>query len=922
MVHLYPSCLAVLLSVCALASPMTVDQVSVPQDSRNDSPTLAFSRDGTLWLAWSSLQDGKRRLAVASRKGDEWSAIAYPDESDTEQLEPVFAFASDRPPCLVYTAYDQEEWNIRMVEKGEGGWKKPASLGHGVEPTAAAVPKGCWIAWIDDPDIVMLSPDGEKTVLKPGGHFSRLSHPVLVGGPDGSVWLAWDAAQPGYQSVRVKRLDKAAGATLVADSGTGVNRHPRLSVDAKGRVWLVFESLLPSEDPRAGTSGTGNGPVYEYERRYTVTKPSMAVLVTDGEIWMKPQEPTAPAFGLMPSLIASGEGTVWLLSRRMDRFYPLCESLGPKGWENHRAVWGDRSNYKVHMALAEAPDGQVWAAWPRHFRPRTKSREAPGWSILDGPDTIVISIMPECDSPGEPRLTPFEKSSPTPPVPVRYPRYTTEYGSERLNVYFGDLHVHSEVSGCGRRNGSIDQNLYYSRDIRNLDFYAPGDHAEHTNDHNWHTLRMATLKHDRPGEFVPFMGFEWTSEFDGGGNLFRGHYNPVFRQIGRGDFYFSASDPRYNTPLELWTALRAAVGGPENVLTFAHHTSRRNAWLSWNYYDPEMAPLIEIAQTRGSYEYDGCFSGLKFHGDCGRVRGHFIQDGLGRGMRFGLVANGDHAGRQLTGVFCSELKRDAVFDALRAKRTFATDGERMFLDVRVDGHFMGEEYKTDKHDREVTVTVKGTLPLAQIDLYRNGRVIRSWYPYQSQDLKAEYADQEPLFRRENYYYVRALQKGGGQAWSSPTWVINPQLPGEFMFQVGGDELRVIYPELETDFAVLMHNETEGAVQGTVYLDLPIGWSKREDTIQVNCPPGAWMHAVFNVTAPDSDLGRLHLPEVTARFQYENGRTLESPLFVVASPHFVTRQQKAQLIDAKTDIPPAQFPTYVEEMARIWASEGD
>ena len=909
-------CLTFFMAVCTPVDPVDIDNVTVPEDSRNDTPALAFSQDGTLWLAWSSMQDGRFRLAVSSRKDGEWSPIAYPDGSGGEQMKPVFAFAPHRAPCLVYSVYDRGAWILRKLERGAEGWKTPELLGNGREPTATTVPAGRRLAWVSGPDIVVFSPDGRNIVMKPEGTFTRLSEPVLAGGSDGSVWLAWTASQPGYQSVRVKRLDGTGHPTLIADSGSGVNRNPSLSIDPRGRAWLVYEELEVVED---SSKKRVQGPVYEYERLYTVTKPSQVVLVTTGDRWMKPEaSAAAPAFGLVPTIHVSRKGTVWLMSRRNDRFYPLCESLGPEGWVNHGHLWGEDFHYKVPIALAEAPDGRVWGAWPRHFRIRKSYRSTPSWSVLDGPDTIVVSALPECEHSGDPLLSFIKKKPVSPPAPTRFPRYAVEYGGEHLQVFFGDMHVHSEVSTCGPRNGAMDQNLRYTRDVRGLDFYASGDHAEHINDHNWHALRMTLLEHDRPGAFLPFAGFEWTSEFDAGGNLFRGHYNVIYRQIARGNYYFSASDTKYNTPLELWNAAREVAGGPANVLSFAHHTSRRMAWITWNYHDPEMAPLIEIAQTRGSYEYNGCFQGLSFFGDCGRVRGHFVQDGLNRGMRFGLVAGGDHAGHQLAAVFAPELTRDMVFDALRSKRTFATDGERMFLDVRVDGHFMGEAFETDKDERTITITAEGTRTLAQVDLYRNGRVIRSWYPRRNEKLETKHLDVEPLFQRESYYYVRALQEGGGQAWSSPTWVIDPGQPGRFRFDVGGDEIRVVYPGVETDFAMLMHNETEKTVSGTVELVLPEGWSKREGNLSVTCKPGSWNHAVFHVTAPSCPSDRMHLPEVVTRFRCEDGSVFESSLFVVASPHYVSREQKAKLMDARTDISSQEFPRYVETMATRWA----
>jgi hypothetical protein len=507
-------------------------------------------------------------------------------------------------------------------------------------------------------------------------------------------------------------------------------------------------------------------------------------------------------------------------------------------------------------------------------------------------------------------------------VPAILPRYRSDYHGKTLQVFFGDLHQHSEFSGCGRRDGRIDQNQSYTRDVRGLDFMATTDHGEHLNDHNWRVTQLTARRSYRPGEFVAFSGFEWTSEFDAGGNLYRGHYNAIFRENGGGDTFFSASDPRTNTPQELWKALEKAVGGEQNVLTFPHHPGRRDAWLSWNYYDPRMAPLIEIAQVRGSYEGEGCPTGLKTETAGARIRGHDIQDGLSRGMRWGFIAGGDHGGRQLAAVFSPELTREAIFDALKARRTYATSGERMFLDVRVNDHFMGEEFVQGNETRTIEVRARGTAPLSEIDLVRNGRSIQKWVGGGS-EFEIRWLDREPLPERENSYYVRAVQEGGGLAWSSPIWVRNSEVPGTFRFQIGGDELHLIYPEQDTDFSILMHNGTDRPVHGTAVLLAPPNWRIKEgDGIPVECPAGSWGLAVFHLTAPSASLTEIGLPQVTARLEMPGGQTRESSLFVVGSPVPISKEQRALLIEARAATPPSRFPENLKKMAESWRKQSD
>lgn len=900
-----------------------------PQDSRSNPPVIAFAPDGILWMAWPSYQNGRFRLAVTSRSQNRWSSLLHPDSGTVDQVEPQLLIDPFGFPLLVYSSYDGNRWSVKQTTKMQKGWSEPHILGQGFHPSAIMVEGRLWIAWEWEGRIYLSTNVGRDDnealrIIKPEHSHISYSSPCLAAGSGGEIWITWTAARLNYQSVLVQRIDDKDHPVLVVDDGGGINRHPRLSVDSTGRAWVVYESLRNKlEDSAESWEQTGR-PVYQMDKVYGVENPSRVLRITDGRQWWIAEAPKEPAMGLMPSVFCSSSGPVWIASRSFtgysgpsNFFSPICESVDSDGWTNHGNAWLKGQSYKALLCMAEDPEGRVWTVWAQHDRKKIGFRDTPSWTHMDGPDFIAVAPMPELRTGGLPRLTPLNRQPAELPDHPGGPRFQTVYKGEALQVYFGDLHQHSEISGCGRRNGRVDQNQHYTRFVRGLDFMCTIDHAEHQNDHTWHMTQIAAEMHNRPGEFVTFSGFEWTSEFDGGGNLYRGHYNALFRDVGKGAYYFSASDPRYNTPLELWEALKAGVSGAKNVLTFAHHTSRRMAWLTWNYYDPDMAPLIEIAQARGSYEYEGCFTGLELDNDCTRVRGHYIRDGLNRGMRWGFVASGDHGGRQLAAVFAPSLDRDAIFDSLKKKRAYATSGERIFLDVRVNGRFMGEEFFVQKKSRKVEIKAIGTAPIVEVDIVRNGRSIHKWVP-KNPRVDLEWQDDEPLTGRENYYYVRVIQTDGGQAWSSPVWVIDPGTEGEFRFQVGGDELRVVYPDQEADFAVLMHNEKEKSVIGTAMLDVPEGWEVDEKKgIAVVCPAGGWRHAVFHVTAPSSALTQLGLPSVKARFILDNNQSIESPLFVVASPFPLSREQKAVLIDARTEIPEAKFLDYIDKIAMIW-----
>lgn len=80
-----------------------------------------------------------------------------------------------------------------------------------------------------------------------------------------------------------------------------------------------------------------------------------------------------------------------------------------------------------------------------------------------------------------------------------------------------------------------------------------------------------------------------------------------------------------------------------------------------------------------------------------------LVNGLKYGVRYGVVAGGDsHSGRPgsfvfgaLTAVLAREHTRDGVFDALRARHTYATSGHRLLMEFSCGDAIMGDEVEFD-----------------------------------------------------------------------------------------------------------------------------------------------------------------------------------------------------------------------------------
>jgi hypothetical protein len=170
-----------------------------------------------------------------------------------------------------------------------------------------------------------------------------------------------------------------------------------------------------------------------------------------------------------------------------------------------------------------------------------------------------------------------------------------------------------------------------------------------------------------------------------------------------------------------------------------------------------------------------------------------IHRALREGYRLAFVGSSDThrivpgLGGALTGVWARELTREAIWEALWARRCYATNGERVVLDVRIEGAPMGSD-GIGADAVAVRCQVQARRAIRHVDLLRDGtRVQRQSVRGGRATLVLE-DHPEP---GAHFYYVRVrleppsgarrygrargnrgnLQVARGDyAWSSPIWV--------------------------------------------------------------------------------------------------------------------------------------------------------
>ena len=276
------------------------------------------------------------------------------------------------------------------------------------------------------------------------------------------------------------------------------------------------------------------------------------------------------------------------------------------------------------------------------------------------------------------------------------PRVTLHHGGGTWQAFFGNLHLHSDLSGDLRGfEGRPEDNLQVLEDLPRLDFGALSDHAETLRPVDWWATRKLTELWNRPGAFVTFPGYEWTS-------LDYGHRVVLFpdEQVGDRDALLAAApgDP----PTRLWSFLQGRA-----ALTIPHHPSHALMRpVDWSFRNDHFQRLVEIFQVRGSYEFDGAPLNQKVRSDF--VPGHSVRDALAMGHRLGIIASPDHGGGLgLAGAWARELTREALFEALYARRTFGTTGAKLELFLTVAGAPQGSELRRGAGSVPIEATVRG-----------------------------------------------------------------------------------------------------------------------------------------------------------------------------------------------------------------------
>ena len=350
-------------------------------------------------------------------------------------------------------------------------------------------------------------------------------------------------------------------------------------------------------------------------------------------------------------------------------------------------------------------------------------------------------------------------------------------------LLFGDFHAHSLAS-----DGiwPWEETYRHADQVGGLDFTGLTDHGERLTTAEWEAAVARAAALDRPG-FLVLAGYEWTSREAKHRCVYATSDEPP-EVVRSGNFEYQGDT------VEAVEAFWDGVG--DEAFTIPHHPGSlvgpEHGWLD---HEGDREPVVEIYSKHGSSECLACQPAIL--PDWAWGEGNYVRDGLAMGLRVGFVAGSD--GHEtplgglapdhrdvfdpddhgmmvwrggLTAVWAPELARDALFDALRARRCYATTGARILVDLTVDGEPMGAEVALDGPPT-FEIAVGGTAELGVLELVRY-TASTGWTAPLSLDPVGDQFEttwiDDTLSGEAAIYYLRVIQEDGHHAWSSPVWL--------------------------------------------------------------------------------------------------------------------------------------------------------
>jgi hypothetical protein len=383
------------------------------------------------------------------------------------------------------------------------------------------------------------------------------------------------------------------------------------------------------------------------------------------------------------------------------------------------------------------------------------------------------------------------------------------------SLYFGQLHSHTNLSDG---TGTVEQAFDHASSVENLDFLAITDHSNSfDNEQSVHldTENAESLSSDwsegrsgaraitarEGGTFVGLYGFEmtWSGGAPGHINTFNsnGFESRNCAPYKKGDNY-EVLQAYYNTLND----------NPETISQFNHPGDTFGDFMDFALYDSvtdNQITLIEVGNGEGPIGGSGYFPSYSYY-----------TRALDKGWHVAPTNNQDnHKGNwgdsntARSVVLASSLTEDAIYDALKNYRVYATEDNDLSILYSLNGNAMGSIL-----DDQETVNIQASISdptdtegTMKVEVIVNGGQTLAEKTFEGGSAEISF---ENLPATYGYYYLRIDQADKDIAVTAPVWVGESMNAGvsktasDVALPIKGDEIHIssqIYNNLSSEMQV-------------------------------------------------------------------------------------------------------------------------
>ena len=338
--------------------------------------------------------------------------------------------------------------------------------------------------------------------------------------------------------------------------------------------------------------------------------------------------------------------------------------------------------------------------------------------------------------------------------------FTEEFDLD-WNLYFGQLHAHTDISNGA---GSVEEAFQYASQVDGLDFFAVTDHSDSFDNADmgaidadgadisadWAAGKQAAASVTN-GDFVGLFGFEMTWPEDKQLGHISTFNTPGWQTRDQADFE--------NVPTALENYYKALTAVPGSVSQFNHPDTVHGDFERFDHYSPQ---------------YDAAVSLLEVAGEDGVVDCEYYDLALDKGWHVAPTNNQNNhngqwgdASEARTVVLAKSLTEEALYAAMKDRRVYATQDSDLAIYYELNGTVMGSIIpKSESAAVTVFLSDPTDEAIGNVEVVTDGgAVLVSEYvetPSQVLELSASSG--------HSYYYLRITQPDGDVAVTAPVWM--------------------------------------------------------------------------------------------------------------------------------------------------------